>query len=473
MRKRLNILIPLLVLGLAFIGMVVMNACESPVSGDFLTGNDVDPNNPSVVQADNLLVGVQVNAYIQLTGQLSRIASMWTQQMAGTDRQFLELDKYVFTEDDFDSEFEGWYTTGGLIDIRRMMEFAKALDYRVYVGYGKFYEALFIGTCASIWGDIPHSEAVNDAQFPTPKLDKQQDVYAAVQKLLDEAIVDLGSNVGRNPGSLDLAYKGGASGVTKMIAAAHTLKARFYMHWTEADPSNYQKALAEANLGITSISNNMMTVHNAAISTEWNVWHQFYNNRSTYIRAGKFMVDLMKARNDPRLTIYYRPLASGAVNGAKIAEPIPSGASELGLEFRSPGSSFPLITYEENELIKAECNFKTGDEASALQNLNNVRKAVETKWKAVNANFTYPPLTGLSGQTLLDEILTERYLSLFLQIEIWNDYKRNCFPKLQTYQGQPIPGRLFYSDDERNANPNIPAPAAQPARNANDPAGCQ
>jgi hypothetical protein len=73
----------------------------------------------------------------------------------------------------------------------------------------------------------------------------------------------------------------------------------------------------------------------------------------------------------------------------------------------------------------------------------------------------------------LDEILTERYLSLFLQIEIWNDYKRNCFPKLQTYQGQPIPGRLFYSDDERNANPNIPAPAAQPARNANDPAGCQ
>jgi hypothetical protein len=197
------------------------------------------------------------------------------------------------------------------------------------------------------------------------------------------------------------------------------------------------------------------------------MWYQFYNSRDTYARAAKFTVDLMTARNDPRLTIYYTPLASGVVEGAGVGEP-KTGASLLGAAFRGQAASFPLITYEENELIKAECNYRLNNEAAALQNLNNVRAAVASKWAV-----TYPPLTGLSGQALLDEILTEKYLSLFLQIEVWNDYKRNCFPVLTGYQGQPLPARVFYGVDERNANPNIPAPAAQPARNSNDPAGCQ
>ncbi|MGH7492479.1 MAG: SusD/RagB family nutrient-binding outer membrane lipoprotein [bacterium] len=457
MRKQLTIfLLPLFAVGLVLV--FGLEGCST----DFLQGHDVDPNNPTEVTIDQLFTGVQVNSYRQLSGQLSRTAAMWTQQMAGTDRQFVEYDKYIFTEDDYNDEMDNWYTGGGLIDIRAIIEQSSEVDNQIYTGYGKFYEAWFIGTCSSIWGDIPYSEAVSNVA--TPKLDRQADAYNAVQRLLDEAIAGLGSGSGRNPGELELGYNGD---VQKMIAAAHTLKARFYMHWTEVDPSNYAKALAEANQGISSIANNLNSVHNAADADEWSMWYQFYDQRDSYIRAGKFMVDLLKARNDPRLTIYYEPLPDGQVIGADIAEQNPGGTSLLGEAFRGAGAPFPLITYEENELIKAECNFKLGDEATALQNLNNVRAAVAAKW-----NITYPALSGLSGQALLDEILTERYISLFLQIEVWHDYKRNCFPRLQTYQGQPIPGRLFYSNNERNVNSNIPAPAAQPARNANDPNAC-
>jgi hypothetical protein len=464
MQKRWNILLSLLVVMLALMAMLIINACEAPVSGNFLEGNDVDPNNPTQVTVDQLFTGVQVNGYRQMSGHMARTVAMWMQQMAGTDRQYQSYDRYIFTEDDYDGEFENWYTGGGLLDIRQFTKLAtEQLNSRIYAGYGKFYEAWYIGTCASIWGDIPYSEAVND-QIPTPKLDKQAEVYAAVQGLLDQAIADLGSGVGINPGNVDLGYKGN---IPKMVAAAHSLKARYYMHWAEVDPGNYQRALAEANQGITAVANNLMTVHNAAVSTEWSMWYQFYQSRDSYTRAGKFMVDLMKARNDPRLKIYYRPLANGDVLGANIGEQVTSNMSLLGTGFSSQGSPFPLITYEENELIKAECNFKLNNESAALQNLNNVRAAVAAKW-----TVTYPALSGLSGQALLDEILTEKYLSLFLQIEVWNDYKRNCFPKLVTYQGQPIPGRVFYSDDERNTNPNIPSPSAQPARNTNDPAGC-
>ena len=470
MQKRLlRLFIPLLVLGLAFTSMLIINACDAPVSSDFLEGNDIDPNNATAVTVDQLFTAVQVNGYRQFSGHLARTAAMWMQQMAGTDRQYQQYDRYIFSEDDYDGEFDNWYTGGGLIDIRRIIKIAnEQLNDRVYAGYGKFYEAWFIGTCASIWGDTPYSEAVND-QFPTPKLDKQADVYAAVQALLDQAIADLGSGVGLGPRTVDLGYRGN---LPRMVAAVRTLKARYYMHWAEVDASNYQKALTEANQGISAVAGNLMTVHNASVATEWSMWYQFYQSRDSYTRAGKFMVDLMKTRNDPRLSIYYRPLANNQVVGAAIGEPVSSTTSLLGAAFSSQASPFPLITFEENELIKAECNYKLNNLTAALDNLNKTRAEIQVKWRATVPTFTYPPLTGLTGQALLDEILTEKYLSLFLQIEVWNDYKRNCFPKLVTFQGQPIPGRVLYSDDERNANPNFPAPNAQPARNANDPKAC-
>jgi hypothetical protein len=162
MQKRWNILVSLLVVALALMVMLVLNACEAPVSGDFLTGNDVDPNNPTAVTVDQLFTAVQANSYREFSGHMARTVSLWMQQMAGTDRQYQQLDQYIITEQDYDGEFSNWYTGGGLIDIRRFTKLAEEqLQDRVYVGYGKFYEAWFMGTCASIFGDIPYSEAVN------------------------------------------------------------------------------------------------------------------------------------------------------------------------------------------------------------------------------------------------------------------------------------------------------------------------
>jgi len=71
--------------------------------------------------------------------------------------------------------------------------------------------------------------------------------------------------------------------------------------------------------------------------------------------------------------------------------------------------------------------------------------------------------------------MTEKYIVLFQNIETWNDYKRTCIPNLtpvNNSQGGVIPGRLLYPLQERQTNPNIPAPSQQPARNWNDPNAC-
>jgi len=73
---------------------------------------------------------------------------------------------------------------------------------------------------------------------------------------------------------------------------------------------------------------------------------------------------------------------------------------------------------------------------------------------------------------LLVAILTEKYIGLFQNYEVYNDWKRTCFPNLtpasNAYNGN-IPPRATYPVAERTANPNVPDVGSQPTRNQNDP----
>ena len=67
--------------------------------------------------------------------------------------------------------------------------------------------------------------------------------------------------------------------------------------------------------------------------------------------------------------------------------------------------------------------------------------------------------------------MEEKYIALFQNIEVWNDYKRTCFPNLApTVASLKIPARLPYDTNERQTNTNIPPAEDQPTRNDNDPA---
>ena len=111
-----------------------------------------------------------------------------------------------------------------------MSALAQDAGRRVYAGILKVHEAYIIGMTASIFGDIPYSEAA-DASIAEPRLDDQSAVYAAIQTLLDDAIADLASGAGDTPDVFDLNFGGDAASWTSV---AYTLKARFYMHWGEA-----------------------------------------------------------------------------------------------------------------------------------------------------------------------------------------------------------------------------------------------
>lgn len=444
-------------------------------------GLDTNPNAPVAGSSAQLFTAVQAFQQAGMTGDMNRLATIWMQQMAGVNRQWLSFERYEIDENT--QGFDNFYTGGGLVDLRTVQAATRAAGNKKFLGVAQIYEAMSMAQAADAWGDIPYSEAVSVLLKPTPKLDRQDSVYAALQVLLDSGLANLATGVGVGPGASDLVY---ANSTARWTALAHTLKARLYLHTAEVvGATAYSKAATEAALGIASAAGDYNTYQSSTVGEE-NGWFQFRRNRGTDISAGKFLVDLMVSRGDPRLSEYFAT--------AQQPSPVPGGAPFDSIKGAAPGdeddgtqswlsaaraaSSFnqPLVTYAENAHILAEAQTSArggAGDATALATLNTYRTSIGLA--------ALSPATGCggiacTGTALLQEILTSKYIALFQHIEVWNDYKRTCWPNLAPNvtaraPTTKIPARFYYGSGERQTNPNIPSPSVQQAnpRNRMDP----
>jgi hypothetical protein len=421
-------------------------------------GAKADPNQPTAATTDQLFVGTQANIFAQQEGPLAVIACQWMQQCSGIGGRFVQQqDTYSVNAGTHDLPFQEVYSSGGLVSLRTVEANSAAAGDKVYQGIAQVLEALLIGTTASIWGDIPYSEAVGGN--PTPAFDGQLAVYAALQTLLDAAITNL-NGAGQGPGAVDLFYAGNKA---QWIQAANTLKARFYLHTAEvAGAPAYTAARTAALLGISSPLNSLRTTH-ATATSERNLWPQFQNTSfGPDLVAGRRLVDLMKAQNDPRLPEYFGLATNGQYGGFDVTTGTTPGNQISALHGSRNSDTFrqPIVTWEENQLILAETNFRLSGVVAAQPYLNAVRTA---RGKGIVV-------------ASLQSIMEEKYIALFQNIEVWNDWKRTCLPTLTPALGRTtIPGRLYYGQTEEQTNPNTPPSSAQnlfTVRNPNDPNGC-
>lgn len=432
--------------------------CKDFLSGGELTNNPTTPTDASISQ---IFLSTEVNLWAQQTQSLARLTGMWMQQVKGVARQAKGTYEYTGVgEATFDGEFIIPYVSGGLVDIRRVEDLAREAGDMQYLGMAQVIEAMEIGTTADIWGDVPYSQAAKPDSFPDPQLDAQMDVYDALQALLSEAITNLG---GEGPGAqdADLVYGGDPE---KWIALAHTLKARLYLHTAEVNgDAAYASALTEAQQGIASNDGDYIAIFTGGLQGESNPWYQFMNANGGTGRDGDIIAtsdthlySLLDDLGDPRRDEYYD---------------LSNKAAGYLSDFRG-GAAFPqpIVTYNENLLIMAEAQFHV-DQSAAQATLNDERAAwgTATPWHRA---ITLDPVSA-SGPALLEAIMTEKYITLFQNVEAWNDYKRTCIPALEPVNGASvIPGRLPYGVTERQTNSNVPDPSQQPARNANDPNAC-
>jgi hypothetical protein len=480
------------VLALALLGA----GCSDFLSGPGLTEN---PNNPTGGTPLQQLISVQSNMAVRMEGQIARCAGVFTQQIIGSNNQQLQwCTGYGITESDISGQMSGFYTGGGLVGLRNVIAAATTAGDNMLLGMAKVWEGYAFGTAASVWGDLPYSQAVT-AGVESPALDTQQDIYADIQVRLDEgiaALTALGSPTGNCvPAEGDLIYC--ATAVTRVaeigrwIRAAHTLKARFYLHLVERNGvTAYQSALAEANLGINEAPTSATQAihgqapgdfrffHGSVQDFDANIWGEFLLARQDIV-AGDRLIGILKARNDTvRMRGYFDANAQGQFVGANQnnvtvrppgcpAPPAACAASVINTTVRRVFTfRQPMVTWAENQLILAEAKFMTGDSAGGAANVNAVRAAVG--------------LPALAAPTFVD-VMTEKYIAMYQNIDVWSDYKRTCIPTLTPNGTAPeVLGRLPYGSAERTANANIPLPSAyptgttgpSPVRNWNDPNPC-
>src|SRR5207248_3429717 len=106
--------------------------------------------------------------------------------------------------------------------------------------------------------------------------------------------------------------------------------------------------------------------------------------------------------------------------------------------------SIPIVTFDENQLILAEAALMQpgGSAAAAAPFLNRVR-----------ARFGKPSI----ASPTLQDIMNEKYITLFENPEYWNDYKRTCLPALRPANAKSaVPGRFYTPQSETQTNPNAP-----------------
>lgn len=447
-----------------FTFIISLISCEGLVDGI----ND----NPNNVTADSFDAGVLLLKGIQLAnisvqvGHQARIGSMWSGQSVGVILLFKSIAEYNISAEETNGMWQNAYQ--GVIKQSKVLreQTASSPVAKLYSGITKVMEAHAFGTLASLFGDIPFTEAATDVA--NPKFESQKQVLAGVQTLLDEAIADLEAAPTATIAE-DLFYAGNK---TKWIKAANTIKARFFILTRE-----YDKALASAKKGVLAKADAMVfTPPNLGIGST-NTYFKVIDQRAGYWGfTGSFLDIMLKpganSRNHTKTNEAAR-LRYVGFNGN-------TANSNLGIAARNRPQI--LVGYEENLLYIAEAEARVGTDAEALKNLNTLRAHFQSgtgfEKLVANDSLRYTAFTiqdfeagGIENKdnkavktALLREIIQERYVTTFLTHVPFEDLRRlsakerdiAVLPTFNISTATKYPQRFIVAQSELSANPNAP-----------------
>jgi Starch-binding associating with outer membrane len=416
---------------------------------NFVDGYDVSPNSPSDATLAILTTGVQVGVIANYTTLLPKIASVLTQQQAGKQFQFDDLQKYDIDENTADNSWLTLYRSGfnnSTIIINKAGDTNK-----YYRGIARVMKAMTLGLVTDVWGDAPNKEAgrgLEGEQYFSMAYDSQESILQDIQALIDGAIQDFGSTEEANvmlPGVDDLFFGGD---MKKWRLAAGILKARYANRLSKRDA----KASATATLaaldaayaaGLKDGSSDLMAQFGQA-ANEWNPWNAFNKDRGGYMTGNTFFINLLK--DDPRLPLYAKKNAAGVYDDSQ----------PLGDYYGALTAPLPLLTFFEAKFIEAEAALRADNKTRAAKAFNEAVKANLSKLEVKDAAFETRVASETDATISLEKIMTQKYIAMFTQVEVWSDWRRTDFPKLKPNAGaliNQIPRRLPTTNDEVLYNP--------------------
>ncbi|WP_183906694.1 SusD/RagB family nutrient-binding outer membrane lipoprotein [Rufibacter immobilis] len=386
----------------------------------------------------------------------------------------------------FDQLWQPFYTDAfpSLQDIINRAEEAGAYNYS---GIAKTLLALNLMTVADIYGDAPYSQANQGTANLYPCYDKMEDLYRVhIINLLDEALADLAKPLPTVPSlravQNDLIYGGDLAKWTK---AAKAIRARYFLHLSEKDPAALATAAQEAAASFGSFSEDLQLVYE---QQNPNPWFGFLGNATNKpMQPSSYIVDLMSGRggrfqgvSDPRLPVYMTRTSAtqtdvGLTPGRIVGDQTNVNVNMTPTSWHTRAvAPIQFITYAEMQFIIAEALFNTNRAESHAA----YRRGIEASMTKVGvpvaeiSAYMNNPAVALTPATLtLQDIMLQKYLALFLQIETWTDmrryqYDQNVYPRLEKPVINQLPGnpwvqRSNLADEEPGVNTCLPTGVTQ------------
>jgi len=345
--------------------------------------------------------------------------------------------------------------------------------YAVYEGPALILKAYMTAALTDIYGDAPYFEALRGQQGNvTPAYDSQEKIYTGVDGILDnldKGVVALQNYTGNLTLDGDILFGGDPAA---WITFANSLKIKFLMRIADrVNPSGRLQEIYD--------SGDYMTT-NLQNATYGFTDGQPNNFRMARLRAGDFNLfilsetaaEILTGLNDPRLSLFYRPVGKdatqpqyrGFLNGPDASQTTISVGdfSLTGTIFRehTGGLDANFLTAWETFFLLAEAaerNFISADAQTLYE--SGVRLAFDYWGVPLPDNYltSGAAVYGQSGADKIEQIITQKWIANTINgYEGWIEFRRTGFPKLKTIaaslNNDLIPRRMPYPTDEAALN---------------------
>ncbi len=416
--------------------LLITQSCEEIVGGDI----NRDPNNPTSVPVTAQFPAFGIALADEYGGNFSRFNCMISQQVEGVARQWSSFNQYTgFTPNRFDTAWNNVYENV-LNELHIARATATEQGFSHYVGIVDIMEAFTLMMATDVWDDMPYSEALKGIENINPSFDSQQSIYDVAYSLIESGISKLsGPSGGVSPGSEDVFFGGDTDA---WIKAAHAIKARGMLHFGQ-----YAAAMGEASQSFSSAADNMAFQYPDANAA--GPWYRFNDGRTGDIEFHPTMRKIMTDRGDlDRL---------GVVDVVFVTD----ASYTASHPFIRPDYLQEMITYREMQFLIAEADLRTGGSQVGYDAYLNGIKASFERYGLGDAEYdAYVAQASINpgvGSLTMDHVMTEKYIGMFLQPEVFSDFRRTGIPALTPVSGTAVMVRWPIPQTETLFNSNAPA----------------
>ncbi len=432
--------------------LLVTTSCDK----DFDVINQ-DPNNPTKIESGLLIADAVRNTgnllYSTFVG--GDMGSCWSQQWAKV--QYNAEAMYTPRESVIGFVWDGLYEDLAS-DANVMYKLAVEEENTNMQAVALTLKAYAFSILTDLYGDIPFTEAVSaeDGIFK-PVYDTQETVYNGILAMLDEANGLYSADGGEINAISDLIYGGD---YTKWQKFTNTLKFRVLMRMSAKADVSAQLTEVLSRPVFTSIGDEAKLPYLTSYPNANPIFESIVYGVREEFKVSDVLVDMLKANNDPRLSVYAQPNADGEYRGkpAGIFN-VPNddynynNVSPIGERFLQPDFPGYFLSYSEFMFLKAEAAVKgyiSGD-ANSFYQAGYIASMTENGVEG----YGIPSLSA-STDAALEEIGNQKWLALFCQgVEAWTEWRRTGYPTLSpAIDGviDEIPSRYTYPATEQTLN---------------------